>query len=119
MLTTHVEPGSNVVEIEFSGDLHADEMAACRHELERVQAEHGTIRLLARYGDVSLTHITPHAYLEDLKNIPLVRHVERCAIVAHQRWVRAISDVGGRIIPGELRTFDWDQTDAARAWVSS
>ena len=119
MLTTHVEPGTNLVTIEFSGDLDAEEMTACRHELEKVQAEHGTLRILARYGDVELTHISPRAYWEDLKNVPLVRHVEKCAIVAHQRWIRTISDVAGKAIPGELRTFDWDDTDAARTWLTS
>ncbi|WP_169316330.1 STAS/SEC14 domain-containing protein [Mobilicoccus pelagius] len=118
-MTTQIEPGTNVVTIEVGGDLGADEMAACRRTLEEVEAEHGSLRLLARYGDVDLTRIAPRAYLEDLENVPLVRHVERCAIVAHQRWVRAVSELGGRIVPGELRTFDRGETDAARAWLLS
>lgn len=117
MLTTHVEAGTNLVTIDFSGGLDAEEMKACRAVLEQVVAEHGSLRLLARYGDVDLLHIGPHAIWEDLKNIPIIRHVERCAIVAHQDWLRRISDVAGHALPGEIRTFDVGQEAEARAWI--
>ncbi|WP_040156998.1 SpoIIAA family protein [Mobilicoccus massiliensis] len=119
MLTTDVRPGTNLVTIEYSGALNADEMVACRAVLERVQEEHGTLRLLARYGEVDMTHIEPRAMWEDLKNIPLIRHVEKCAIVAHQDWLRTISDVAGRVLPCEVKTFHLDEYDAALTWVTS
>lgn len=117
MLTTEVEAGTNLVTIEYSGSLDAEEMKACRRVLERVVDEHGSVRLLARYGEVDVRHIEPKAIWEDLKNIPVIRHVERCAIVAHQDWLRRISDLAGHAIPGEIRTFDTDQVEQARAWV--
>ena len=118
MLTTQVEAGTDLVIIDYSGALNADEMKACRAVLEQVVAEHGSLRLLARYGDVDLRHIEPQAIWEDLKNIPIIRHVERCAIVAHQDWLRRISDVAGHALPGEIRTFDVGQEAQARVWVT-
>ena len=119
MLTTHVEPGTNLVTIEYSGSLDAEEMKACRTVLEQVVAEHGSLRLLARYGDVDMRHIEPGAIWEDLKNIPIIRHVDRCPIVAHQDWLRRISDIAGHVIPGDLRTFDLNQEAEARSWVEA
>ena len=118
MLEAHVTPGSNVVEIDCSGSIDADQMVRCRETLERAVAEHGKLRLLARYGEVDLRHSEARAFWEDLKNVPLIRHVERCAIVAEERWMRTISDVAGPILPCELRTFTPAQEAEAQAWVS-
>lgn len=119
MLTTTLSPGTNVVTIEFDGHLDAAEMAACHDALEKVVAEYGTIRLLARYGEIDLRHVEPRALWEDLKNIPLIRHVDRCAIVANQDWVRKVSDAAAVVLPCEVKTYHVDELEAARAWVEA
>lgn len=117
MLTTTPRPGTDLVTIEFSGGLDGGAMRACQETLVRVQREHGTLRLLAIYGDVDLRAMEPAALWEDLKNVPVIRHVERCAIVADQEWVRRVSTVAAPFVPGELRTFAPDELAAARAWI--
>lgn len=119
MLTTHVHEGENLVEIDFGGALEADEMIACRQALQAVIAEHGNVRLLVRYGELHMTHSEPRAFWEDLKNASLIPHIERCAIVAHQRWLRTLSEVAGALVPTRIKTFDLDAEAEAAAWIGA
>lgn len=117
MLQTHVEPGTNLVRIDFAGSLDAESMTACRETLQRVVDQQGSLRLLGHYGAVDLRHIEPRAFWEDLKNVRLLPHIERCAIVADQAWLRHISDLFGPLLPCEVRTFDLDSEPEALAWL--
>lgn len=119
MLRTQVEEGSNLVRIDFSGTLDADEMQACHAALQRVIDERGSLRLLGHYGAVDLRRIEPRAFWEDLKNVKLIPRIDRCAIVADQAWLRRISDALGPLLPCELRTFDLASQTEALAWLRS
>ncbi|GMA40241.1 STAS/SEC14 domain-containing protein [Mobilicoccus caccae] len=119
MLTTTVLGGTNIVEIEFSGHLEADAMAECHRTLQQTIDEHGSIRLLARYGEIDLRKIEPAAFWEDLKNTVLIPKIDRCAIVAEQGSLRRVSEVVGRVLPAEIRTFEPADDAQARLWVAS
>jgi hypothetical protein len=43
---------------------------------------------------------------------------QRMAVVTDKDWIRHGAAVFGPLAPGELRVFDLDETDQARAWVS-
>jgi hypothetical protein len=43
---------------------------------------------------------------------------QKMAVVADKDWIRHGAAVFGPLAPGELRVFDLDETDHARAWVS-
>lgn len=117
MLTTVTRPGTDLVEIDFSGTPEADSMRAAHDELARVAEEHGSLRLLARYGDIDLRHMSPSAFWEDLKNVALLPRISRCAVVADQSWVRVLTDTVGRILPCEVKAFEREQEPEARRWV--
>lgn len=119
MLTTTHRQGTNIVEIEFEGALTAEAMKRCHDTLTAVVREHGSLRLLARYGAIDLHHVEPAAFWEDLKNTVLIPKLERCAIVADQAWVRAISDAVAPLLPGALRTYEPRQVSEARSWITN
>lgn len=118
MLTTQVQDSTNLVTIDYSGALDADELIAARQALKKVIEEHGTVRLLVRYGDIDMHHVELRALWEDLKNAALIGHIERCAIVADQQWLRVVSDAAGAVLPPQIETFSLCHYDTAREWVN-
>jgi hypothetical protein len=48
-----------------------------------------------------------------------IRKFSRCAVLADQGWLKAISELEGALIPGvEIKGFGLDEEDAANAWLS-
>lgn len=113
--------GENRLDIEFSGKLDSEDMKAAL-DLLIVQAkgiEHG--RMLYRIGDFDLP--TLGAIGVELSRLPelfrLIRHFDRAAVLADQRWIRAISEIEGILIPGlEIKAFEPRDEAAAEAWLA-
>ena len=43
---------------------------------------------------------------------------EKIAVVSDQKWVRRSMKAFGWMMPGEVKLYDGDQLDEAKAWVS-
>ena len=119
MLTSSVTPGTNLVTITYDRSVGTDDMLAVRADLDKVLAEFGSLRLLVEYGTIDLGRIEVRALWEDMKMIGLLRRIEAAALVADQGWLRRVTELADRVLPGRLEVFPVAEREAARAWLSS
>jgi hypothetical protein len=117
MLTAIPVPDTDVLEVTVDGAITADAMKSIRETLSVFIEAHEHPSILVVYGE--LGEIPPSAMLEDLKNTGLIKGLSRAAIVAHQRWLRTLTDLAKPFVPVEVRTFDEGDRDAALAWLTS
>ena len=113
--------GPNRVDIAFSGKLDSEEMKRALDELiDKTQnIENG--RMLYWVGDFQLPTLA--AIGVEFARLPsmfgLIKKFDRCAVLADQSWVKAISEIEGKLIPGlEIKGFDPDQEAQAEAWLA-
>ncbi len=79
---------------------------------------HDRVRLLYVLGD-DFDGYSIAAMWEDTKlGVSNVRSWERIACVTDADWVETAVKAFGWMIPGEVRAFDDDDLDQARAWIT-
>jgi hypothetical protein len=81
------------------------------------------IRLLFQIGP-GFGKFTAGALMEDTRTgltlgLGHLRSWRRCALVTDVDWVRHTVELLGWMTPGELRLFDHEQLDEAKAWVAA
>jgi len=113
--------GQNRIDLELGGRLEADDMRALLDELiaQATQVEHG--RMLYRINDFDFPSLG--AIGVEMSRLPalfgLIRHFDRVAVLADQRWVQKVSELEGALFPGlEIRAFDLADVDQAEAWLA-
>ena len=121
MFTVTAE-GANRIDIEFSGKLDSEEMKFALDELVSKSQDIEKGRMLYRVGDFRLPTLA--AIGIEFSRLPsmfgLIRKFERCAVLADQAWVQAISEIEGALIPGiEIKGFNSDQKVEADAWLAA
>lgn len=119
MLRATVIEDTTIVEIHYSGSVTTAEMEAVRTVIDDAIAQHGSINVLAEYGDIELRRIEPKAYVEDLKMTGIIRHVDKAAVLSDTDWIRNAADVGSKIIDVEVRSFPAGSRDEALAWLQT
>ncbi len=109
----------HVLGLRATGTVTADDYAAVLvPELERMLAAHRRVRLLYVLAD-GFDSYTRGAAWEDAK--VGMRHFtsfERAAVVTDVDWIETGVKAFGFVMPGDVRVFDRDDLDKARAWVS-
>ena len=117
MIEIH-ETGSKRLDVVVRGTLDERAVEAAAAELD-ARLEDGTALLfdLREYDG-----ITAHGLAKDLaETVRLVGRLagsRRIALVSGQRWLRVGARVDGAVLPGaEVRSFEPDGVDAARAWL--
>ena len=88
----------------------------------REAVEAGEVRLLLVLTDFE--ELEPRAWLDDAKTgveLGLLKHSawKRSAIVSDAEWVRRAFRIFAPLAPGEVRVYDTDQEQEARAWVAA
>jgi hypothetical protein len=88
----------------------------------REAVEAGEVRMLFVLSDFE--ELEPRAWLEDAKTgfeLGFLKHSawKRSAIVSDADWVKKAFRMFAWMTPGEVKVFDLDQEDEARAWVAA
>jgi hypothetical protein len=118
MIHYETEAGSPVVEIRVEGRLTEPDLRAAMERLEADVDRNGKTRVLERIEH--FTGMEPAALWTDLRlGMPLVRKIERAAVVADAAWIRAVTDISRVFVHAEVKTFRPDELEAARTWISA
>ena len=88
----------------------------------RAAVEAGEVRMLFVLSDFE--ELEPRAWLEDAKTgveLGFLKHSawKRSAIVSDAEWVKKAMRLFAWMTPGEVKVYDLDQEDEARAWVAA
>jgi hypothetical protein len=88
----------------------------------REAVDSGEVRMLFVLSDFE--ELEPRAWLEDAKTefeLGLLKHSawKRSAIVSDAGWVKKAFRMFAWMTPGEVKVYDLDQEDEARAWVAA
>lgn len=109
----------HVLGLKATGTVTADDYEAVLvPELERLLAAHSRVRLLYVLAE-GFENYTHGAAWEDAK--VGMRHFtsfERVAVVTDVDWIETGVKAFGFVMPGDVRVWDADELDEARAWVS-
>lgn len=115
MLEATAVPDSDVLEVTIDGAISADAMKRLHAQLAEFLEAHEHPGLLVVYTDIG--EIPPGAMLEDLRNVEFLPRIERAAVVADQRWIRGLTELGEHVVPTEVKVFHQDARDEALAWL--
>lgn len=117
MLSTTVIDDTNIVDIRYTGKVTTEEMHATRQVIHETIDRHGTIRILAAYGDIELRRIEPRAYLEDLKLTSVIAHVDKLAVLSDSEWLTRLASTAAPALGVTVQTFAADAHAEALAWI--
>lgn len=122
MLDLLPSPCPDVVAFRVSGKVTAEDVELAWASIDAALDEGETIGLYAEIVD--LGSFTLDGLVKDLamglKQIGEWGRFARYAVVSDARWLRAVADVEGKLLPGiEIRTYTLDEKDAAMAWLTA
>lgn len=119
MITVTPVTAEGILEIELSGTLTADDYRdTLIPAMDEAAASLGRLRLLLRFGG-DFSGFTARAAWADAKLG--MRHwsgFERIAVVTDTDWIENMVQVMGFVMPGAVETFDGDELDEARRWLT-
>jgi hypothetical protein len=87
----------------------------------REAVEAGEVRMLFVLSDFE--ELEPRAWWEDVKTgveLGFLKHAawKRSAVVSDAEWVKKAMRMFAWMTPGEVKVYDLDEEDEARAWVA-
>ena len=119
-MLTIVKPSANRIDIDFRGDIDADEMRDGLDELSDLSKgmAHGVMRTrISEFSPPLLSEIEVEA-MHLPKLFALIDRFDRCAVLTDSRWLKKIASFEGAIIPGiEIRSFEPMDIAAAEIWL--
>lgn len=119
MITVTPVTPEGILEIQLTGTLTADDYAdTLTPAMDEAAASQGRLRLLLRMGP-DFSGFTAKAAWADAKLG--MRHwsgFERIAVVTDADWIENMVQVMGFAMPGAVETFDLDELDDARRWLT-
>jgi len=105
------------IELRVSGKLTPEDYEQFVPEVERLIREQGRIDLLFEMSDFHGWRVA--AAWEDLKfGIKHFSDIRRVAMVGEKQWQHWMSDFCRPFTKAEVRYFDHDQMEEARAWLA-
>ena len=109
-------------DIEMSGKLDSEGMAKALDEL--VEKSEGIENGKMLYDVIDYQLPTFGAITLELKRMPkmfgLIRRFSRAAVLSDKTWLKTISELEGKLIPGlEIKAFDREERAAAELWLES
>ncbi len=107
----------NIVAIKLEGKLVHEDYALFVPKLEKLIAEHGSIRCFCEMA--GFAGLTPYALWDELKfDTRHIKDIERCAIVGDPSWHQWMTKLGETIFwSAKMRYFDPSQSEEAWQWV--
>ena len=114
MLRQLKEPG--VFEVQLAGKMTRDDHESLVSEIERQIQQHRKIRLLVLLHDFHGWRLA--ALWQDIRfDAGHFKHLERIAVVGDNRWQEWMATLCLPFTTGEVRFFNQDEIEAARAWL--
>jgi len=118
MIRYRTQPGSPVVEITAEGNITHQELEETIKGLQAEFDQNGKTRVIEIIQH--FTGIELSALWTDIRlGVPLARKIERVAVVADQKWVRQLAELGHLFTKAELKVFAPEQLEPARAWIAA
>jgi hypothetical protein len=87
-------------------------------ELDRATNEYGTIRVILKIENFQ--GLTAGAAMEDLKQLPKLRQIDRMAVVGEENWDQWMTDLSkffANFIDTDIRFFRENRMDDALDWI--
>jgi hypothetical protein len=119
MIDVQEHPDSNIVEMNLSGSVTAQEFDDTLARLEAAIERRGRIRLLEIIGELDTPPIPWSKLWADVKfSFEHLSDVTHVAVVADQGWISAYVNMLNPLMKAELKAFKRAELDAARTWLS-
>lgn len=116
-VTYNEDPTTRVVELTVSGRITRDDYDSVIDRIQTFIDAHDTIKLIEIIE--SFEGFEPSVIWPGIKfDVKNVRHISHVAVVSDIGWIGPLSKAAGALVSTKLRTFDRDQLDAARAWIT-
>ncbi len=107
---------TKVLHVRVSGKLTKEDYEHFVPAVERLIQQQGKIRVLFEMHDFHGWEMA--ALWADIKfDIKHFRDIERLAMVGEKKWQKGMSKFCGPFTTADVRYFEHDQTDQARAWL--
>jgi hypothetical protein len=113
---------NNRLDIEMSGKLDSEGMAQALDELVEKSAGIENGKMLYDVIDYQLP--TLGAITLEFKRMPkmfdLIKRFRRAAVLSDKTWLKTISELEGKLMPGlEIKAFDREERAAAEQWLET
>lgn len=119
MLSYREDPTQKFIEFKVSGKVTREEFEAFAKKIQPRLEKWKGIRLVEVIENLDGVEIM--AVMKDiqfgLKNWGLFNRLEKCAVVADQKWVRGIAEAIDPLFKPEIKVFQPTQIEEARDWV--
>jgi hypothetical protein len=118
MIRYSTQPGSPVVEITVEGTVTNQELEEAIKGLQAGFDHDGKTRIIEIIQH--FTGIELSAIWTDIRlGVPLAQKVDRVAVVADQKWIRQLAELGHLFTRAELKVFAPAELEQARAWIAA
>jgi hypothetical protein len=118
MIQYSTQPGSPVVEITVEGTLTNKDLEEAINGLHSRFDQDGKTRVIEIIRH--FTGMELAALWTDIRlGVPLARKVDRVAVVADQKWIRQLAELGRLFTKAQLKVFALDELAQARAWIAA
>jgi hypothetical protein len=112
----------NRLDIVMSGKLDSEGMAKALDEL--VEKSEGIKNGKMLYDVIEYKLPTMGAITLEFKRLPkmfdLIKRFRRAAVLSDKTWLKTISELEGKLMPGlEIKAFDREERAAAEKWLES
>jgi hypothetical protein len=112
----HEEAEGKILVVRAAGRLTKQDYERFVPEVDRLIAQHGTIRIF--FDMMDFRGWTAKALWADLKfAVAHFRDIERLAVVGDRAWEHGMAIVCRPFTKAEIRYFDHSEEDEARAWI--
>lgn len=111
------DPEEGYVELTVSGRVTREDYDAVIDRMQRFIDEYGRMKLIEVIE--SLEGFDPSVIWPGIKfDFKNLRHISHVAVVSDIGWIGPMSKAAGALISTKLRTYDRDELEAARAWIT-
>jgi hypothetical protein len=118
MIRYSTEPGSPVVEIRVEGTITNRDLEEAVGRIHAEFDQNGKTRVLEIIQH--FTGMELAALWTDIRlGVPLAQKIDRVAVVADQRWIRQLAEIGHFFTKAEMKVFAADDLAQARVWIAA
>ena len=118
MIRISTEPGSPVVEITVEGNLTNKDLEGAINALHAGFDQNGKTRVIEIIQH--FTGMELAALWTDIRlGVPLAQKIDRVAVVADQKWIRHLAELGHLFTRAELKVFALEDLPEARSWIAA
>ncbi|MCG6943177.1 MAG: STAS/SEC14 domain-containing protein [Thiohalocapsa sp.] len=118
MISVRQTPDSNIVEVEITDSITAQEFDDALAALKEAIGQHGHIRVLELVGELDTPPIPWNRFWADIKfGFEHLSDITHAAVVADQGWIATYVNMLNPLFKAEFKPFKHAELAAARAWL--